>query len=565
MAERTQPIPTGSGRKELPEDFRSELDRWMRAALEGPEYQSALYQVTAEIARHIDADRCTILAPIGAEALRVLASSDDESLDDLLVSLDRYPELRYLLDSGEPILIRDLKASELLRPVRGLLPGTGAASLAAVLLRLPDFTAILRISSESRSLAPTDLSTLREVAHHIERALHARREPGPDEISWANLVWSLSDAVLEVALDGRVTDARGNATTPFGRTVMRLEGKPLSDAFEDPDLEDVLELLRATGEPRQLTASIEDSVPIPVVAVAVPCLVPPLRVRIALRALDTEGAAAEPLMEALQAARGDASERESRMEATLLRQIEEMEGLRRQVDELAARRTLFLSASAHELKTPITVLQVYIETMMGELSEGMNDEQLEFLKICHESVLRLRRLVLDLVDLAALESGDIELDVDRVVLQPLLASVVSEMQPLAMHAGVRLVMDCPGNLPAARVDAARFQQVVCNLLDNAIKNTPADGIVTATCSREEDRLVLRIADTGIGIPQEQLDEIFQEFGPTAATDDRRDRGAGLGLAVSRRLIAAIGGKITAESNEGEGSVFTVYLPEWPDD
>jgi two-component system sensor histidine kinase ResE len=301
------------------------------------------------------------------------------------------------------------------------------------------------------------------------------------------------------------------------------------------------------------------------VAVAVPCHVPPLRIRIALRALETDGGTAEPLIEALQATRGTVSEREARMQTALLRQIEELEHLRSQVDELAARRTLFLSASAHELKTPLTVLQVYVETLKGELSEGMNDEQREFLEICHESVLRLRRLVMDLVDLAALESGDIELAVDRVVLQPLLAAAVSEMQPLAMHAGVRLTMECSGNLPAARADAARLQQVVSNLLDNAIKHTPADGTVSASCAHEEDRLVLTVEDTGIGIPQDQLDDIFREFAPVGSPDRDQDQGSGLGLAVSRRLIVALGGKITATSKEGEGSVFTVYLPQWPEE
>jgi len=241
---------------------------------------------------------------------------------------------------------------------------------------------------------------------------------------------------------------------------------------------------------------------------------------------------------------------------------DELEQLQRRIDELVARRTMFLSASAHELKTPLTVLQVYLETLLGDLSEGLSDEQIEFLRICHESMLKLRNLVIDLVDLAALERGELRFTVERVEVAPVLYAVRDEMEPLARHAEVTIEVECPERFPAARGDTDRVEQVVRNLVDNAIKNTPPEGTVTVRARHVEDRVELIVEDNGIGIPEEQLESIFVEYVTGADDDGRNSSGSGLGLAVCRRIVDNLKGCITVESIKGKGSTFTVKLPVW---
>jgi signal transduction histidine kinase len=231
--------------------------------------------------------------------------------------------------------------------------------------------------------------------------------------------------------------------------------------------------------------------------------------------------------------------------------------LKRQVEELTTRRTLFLSSSAHELKTPLTVLQVYLETLRDELATGMSDEQRSFVDICLESVLRLRRLVLDLVDLASLESGRVPLDIEEVEVADTIRGVVVELSPLAEKAGVRLALDLVDPLSATG-DETRIQQIVRNLLDNAIKNTPAGGTITVRTTQDDGTVWISVADTGIGIPADRLEAIFEEFVRVHPNDDKS--GSGLGLAICGRLVAAMGGTICVTSEEGAGSTFTFTLP-----
>jgi signal transduction histidine kinase len=245
--------------------------------------------------------------------------------------------------------------------------------------------------------------------------------------------------------------------------------------------------------------------------------------------------------------------------AVVARQDDEITELTRQVAELTERRTTFLAAWAHELKTPLTVLQVYLETLRDDLGEGLSDEQKAFVGVCHESVLRLRRLVLDLVDVAALDTGKVPIKAARVELPPLLEELAAEARPLADRAGVAVELELAGS-PAVRADAARLRQVVRNLIDNAVASTPTGGTVTVRTATLGESVELSVADTGIGIPADRREAIFEEF--VSFPIGSAGRGSGLGLSICRRLVGAMGGQIAVDSEEGAGSTFTVRLPVW---
>jgi signal transduction histidine kinase len=582
--------------------------------------------------------------------VRILASSDAEPAEDLVISLDRYPELRLALESREPVLIRDVGTSKTMHPVRELVRRSPTISVATVPLRFPEFMAILRITSSSRHLNPTDLARLRATAHVIEREVARYRAPKDDTDSgWAALARRLTTVVLDVAGDTRIVSVYGDPSDPLERHFANLVGRPLFEALADHNHDgigpSVVELMQGrdpTSE-RPLITQLEAGRPRPLIAVATPCRHPLFRVRIGLHptdrtahaderllemvavpllVVDSQGstitaankAAAEllgrsqdelagrPLSEVLKrdGARfrlndrpdvtgelrapsfdrgssrrdtsivallrdGSSQGSSSRLQSTLQHQSEELERLRRKVDELTSQRSLFLAASAHELKTPLTILQIYLETLLSDLSDGMTEEQLEFLRITHNSLLRLRRQVLNLVDLGALESGGLELELERVDLHPLLTAVIEEMEPLARHSGVELELQISEKLPAARADAARMKQVVRNLVENAIKFTPADGRVLLRAAAEGHSVVITVEDTGIGIPEDQHENIFNEYVRLDSNEPEVQAGSGLGLAVCRRLATALGGRISVTSKVGEGTTFAVRLPQWPAD
>ena len=239
----------------------------------------------------------------------------------------------------------------------------------------------------------------------------------------------------------------------------------------------------------------------------------------------------------------------------------ECDELRRELEEARTRQDRLVSVWAHELKTPLTVIQSYLEILTGDLDDGLSDEQLSFLNITKKSVHRLRRLVLDLVDLIGFRSGHLSVETAPVDVAELLDEILSEMEPLAQSANLELVHERPAIRVAVRADADRLRQVLRNLLDNAFKFTPAGGRITVRTRVERDWVIIDVVDTGLGIRPSDIDRIFVEFVQLKRRGARRkQRGSGLGLAISQRIAEAHGGAIEVESSLDEGSVFSLRLP-----
>ena len=234
----------------------------------------------------------------------------------------------------------------------------------------------------------------------------------------------------------------------------------------------------------------------------------------------------------------------------------------RDVSELRRRDELqdeFLATAAHELKTPLAILRSYIETLADDLVEGLTTDQREFLAAAAHGARRLQRLVEQLLDLAALEAGHLPVAVGQVSSREVAAAVADELRPLADAGRVTLRAGVEPDLEI-RADPARLRQVLRNLVENGIKYTAAGGEISIGSSRIGDRAVLCVADTGIGIPPESLPRVFDEF--VRIPGHQPVDGAGLGLAIVRRLALAMGGQVWAESTPGVGSRFFVELPLW---
>jgi signal transduction histidine kinase len=191
----------------------------------------------------------------------------------------------------------------------------------------------------------------------------------------------------------------------------------------------------------------------------------------------------------------------------------------------------------------------------------LNPQELSnYLGIAHREAVRLGSLVEDLLSLARTEADQLRLNMASVQPAEVIEEVYQSLLPLARKDRmITLVRSLPPNLPPVQADRQRLIQVLANLVRNAITYTPDGGIISLTTHQEHEYLVISVADTGIGIPAEQLEQIFERFYRTDASRSRSSGGFGLGLSIVQDLVEAMQGRITVESKEGEGSCFHVHL------
>lgn len=231
-----------------------------------------------------------------------------------------------------------------------------------------------------------------------------------------------------------------------------------------------------------------------------------------------------------------------------------------------SRRELIVNVS-HELRTPIASIRGHVESLLMEMEEdaGGNAPDPEmsrnYLTIVHREVERLSALVEDLLSLARMDSDELHLDIVHIAVGEVVEEVYATMAPLARRERqVTLIRKVAPMLPLILADRQRLLQISLNLIRNAITYTPQGGIVSIAVEQTDaDSLALVVADTGIGIPNDDLERIFERFYRTDASRARTSGGFGLGLAIVRDLVHAMEGSITVESKPGEGSCFRVLL------
>jgi signal transduction histidine kinase len=237
----------------------------------------------------------------------------------------------------------------------------------------------------------------------------------------------------------------------------------------------------------------------------------------------------------------------------LARQFNEMASALER-DELLRRQ--MMADIAHELRTPLSVIRGHVEA----LQDGVFALSPENIAPIHDQSLLLGRLVDDLRDLALAEAGRLPLERAEVDLAGLVRRVVGAFQPRAREKGLTLSAETPRDLPPAYADAQRLEQVLGNLLSNAVQHTPAGGEVRVRAWQEGQELAFIVADTGAGIAPEDLPYIFERFYRADKARSRAEGSTGLGLSIARRLVEAHGGRIAVESTPGKGATFTVRLP-----
>jgi two-component system OmpR family sensor kinase len=220
----------------------------------------------------------------------------------------------------------------------------------------------------------------------------------------------------------------------------------------------------------------------------------------------------------------------------------------------------FVANVSHELKTPLTAIQGFTQAILDNTADSPEARK-QAAQIIYDEAGRMHRMALDLLDLARLEAGTADLNMSAVDAGVLLRGIAEKFSLQAQKAGIDLQVNIPDDLPALLGDGDRLAQVFTNLVDNALKFTPANGRVALSAKSAGAWMDVEVADSGVGIESEALPRLFDRFyqvDPSRAGGE--GHGAGLGLAIAREIAQAHGGKIGVRSSVGHGTTFTIRLP-----
>ena len=219
----------------------------------------------------------------------------------------------------------------------------------------------------------------------------------------------------------------------------------------------------------------------------------------------------------------------------------------------------FLMAMSHELRTPLNAIGGYSELLSLGLGGPVTDRQREYLERIRKSQQHLMALINDILNFSRVEGGQIKYDLDEISLSTVIDTVVPMIEPQASAKQLRITR-APGPETRACTDRAKVEQILINLLTNAVKYTELGGSIDVSHATVNNQAQIRVRDTGIGIPSDKLSVIFEPFVQVGRSLTRLNEGTGLGLAISRDLARAMGGDLTVESTFGEGATFILTLP-----
>jgi len=249
-----------------------------------------------------------------------------------------------------------------------------------------------------------------------------------------------------------------------------------------------------------------------------------------------------------------------RQHAALRRADEEILQVNRQLEQSSRYKSEFLANMSHELRTPLNAIMGFSEILLDLTMNLTAGERTEFLRNIHSSGQHLLGLINDILDLAKIEAGKMDLHPEEMPVMEALQEITAILDPMARQQGLQLRTVGAADAGVIKADRSKFKQVLYNLLSNAVKFTPAPGTITVSVKDSPEQLTVSVEDTGIGMKAEDLPKLFREFEQIDGSYTRRYQGTGLGLALCRRFVEMHGGRIWAESQFGKGSIFTFTIP-----
>jgi signal transduction histidine kinase len=250
------------------------------------------------------------------------------------------------------------------------------------------------------------------------------------------------------------------------------------------------------------------------------------------------------------------------LEKSLLNQKNvELTQVTKKLRELEQMKSDLLDTITHEFSTPIAIIKAYVDMFIDGHFDPSNPRYLEGLKSIRSAVVRLERLVMNLLTLSMGKGKTLELRKERILMQDIISSALSQLQEEIMKKNINVLVNIEPNLPPLEADPTKLSIAVLNLVDNAVKFNKTNGTVRISASHLEKSksIGVAISDTGIGIPEDKIQELYNPFTQGDMSSTREHQGTGLGLAVAKTIVAAHGGKITLKSKVGKGSTFIFVL------
>jgi signal transduction histidine kinase/CheY-like chemotaxis protein len=247
------------------------------------------------------------------------------------------------------------------------------------------------------------------------------------------------------------------------------------------------------------------------------------------------------------------------LEAKVRERTQELEEANLKLEAASQHKSEFLANMSHELRTPMNAIIGFTRLVMRRAKDLLPTREYENLGKILISAEHLLALINDILDLSKIEAGRMEVHAASVDLDPLIDLCLRTVEPLVRSERLRLVKETEPGLPSLLTDQDKLKQILVNLLSNGVKFTE-EGTITVSASRRHGQVAIAVADSGIGIPADKLELIFEEFRQVDSSSTRRYSGTGLGLSISRRLARLLGGDIIVQSTIGVGSTFTVTLP-----
>jgi signal transduction histidine kinase len=249
-----------------------------------------------------------------------------------------------------------------------------------------------------------------------------------------------------------------------------------------------------------------------------------------------------------------------RVAATYNEMAERMTAMIRELQRQETVRRDLVANVSHDLRTPLASLRGYLETLIIKGDSLSAEEQRTYLSIAAQQTERLARLVAELFELAKLEAKDVAVQAEAFPVAELIQDVVQKFELDAERRRLDIRAEVGADLPFVLADIGLAERVLQNLIDNALRHTPAGGRVTVTTEAREREVLITVADTGSGIPKDHLPHIFERLYRVDKSRDSRSGGAGLGLAIARQIVELHGGRIMVESEPGRGTAFSFSLP-----
>jgi signal transduction histidine kinase len=246
--------------------------------------------------------------------------------------------------------------------------------------------------------------------------------------------------------------------------------------------------------------------------------------------------------------------------AKLLAMQKEIMTINSRLKELNEQKNRFVGIAAHDIRSPLAIVRLYSQILRERLADAGDGEGMKLVDVIDKSIESMLNMVTNLLDISSIEAGKLMLEVGEVDFAELVRNRIAVTSILAARKNISISFNDPDGVPPVRMDSHRMNQVLDNLLGNAVKYSPPQGSVEVLLERRSGEVILSVQDNGMGIPESEMEKLFQPFGRTSARSTGGERSTGLGLAIVKKIVEAHGGRVWAESRAGEWSRFSAALP-----